>query len=506
MQMNTQYMSSSSIGMWQIARQEMKEYLNQLLPRYPESAIDDFNDKLMSNAGSIAEYMDQDTVLRRVMWINAGNSLPPPTHGMHADNYDYDSGDNGFRESMDNWPPHSNYYGQNSTSLLQNDGMVPIPPNFGNTSALQQQQPNYSFDGQFGSMERSYFDSQKPIFLDTSTHGRIDGGRSSFGATQIGNSVGSVGRSLGDLDQTYAHLGGMNHFPMGTSQGNLQGMLQNTAAPYPTVPTPYPSYTPTEQPSKVQRSYKTGKTRRHQQPLQQTHRTTKSAKHGVTPRSNEVFGSSQITGCESKCEYCGKNPTLVDYFMKRTVKSFRDQHPKLCKKLDTLYEHLRKCNKQKCGCSKFRPYHQHAVDRLRDGLKELQISQKISPHSLKGTWEISDVGDGGEVSRKTMKVDGGFGPARASVDQIASQVELSQMGVLNETVMDSTWDWSANSIDNFCALPMSLDDHAQGVKTVKLKTDGASQSESLSPVQTPHSSITQEVNQEPLQADSSIGD
>lgn len=61
--------------------------------------------------------------------------------------------------------------------------------------------------------------------------------------------------------------------------------------------------------------------------------------------------------------------------------------------------------------------------------------------------------------------------------------------------MDSTWDWSANSIDNFCALPMSLDDHAQGVKTVKLKTDGASQSESFSPVQTPHSSITQEVNQ-----------
>lgn len=413
MQMNTQYMSSSSFGMWQIARQEMKEYLNQQLLRgYPESAIDDFNDKLMSNAGSIAEYMDQDTLSRRVMCINAVNSLPPPTHVMRADNYDYDSGNNGFREPMANWPSHSNYYGQNSTSLLQNDGMVPLPPNFGNTSALQQQQPYYLF----GSTERSYYDSQ--MLLDSSTHGR-----SSFGATQIGNSVGSIGRSLRDLDQTYAHLGGMNHFPMGTSRENLQGMLQNTAAPYPTVPTPYPSYTPTEQPSMVQRSYKTGKTRRHQQPLQQTQRTTKSAKRGVTPRSNEVFGSSQDTGCESKCEYCGKNPTLVDYFMKRTVKSFRDQHPKLCKKLDKLNEHLRKCNKQKCGCSKFRPYYQHAVDRLRDGFEELQISQKIAPHSLKSTREIGDVGDGGEVSRKTMKVDGEFGPARASVDQITSQVE-----------------------------------------------------------------------------------
>ncbi|KAI3918841.1 hypothetical protein MKW98_017289 [Papaver atlanticum] len=503
MHMNTPYMSSSSFGAWQNARQDMKEYLNHLFREYPESTIDDFNDKLMSNAGSIAEYVDQDTLFRRVMWINAGKSLPPPTYGMRADNYD--SGNNGFREPMANWPSHSNYYGQNSTSLLQNDGMVPIPPNAGNTPALQQQQPNYSFDGLFGSTERSYYDSQ--MLLDSSTHGR-----SSFGATQIGNSVGSFvpdssyGRPLRDFNQAYSHQGGMNYVPMGTSQGNPQGMLQNTASPYPAVPTPYPSYTPTEQPSKVQRSYKTGKTRRQRQLLQQTQRTTKSAKRGVTPRSNEVSGSSQNTGCESKCEYCGKNPTLVDYFMKRTVKSFRDQHPKLCKKLDQLYEHLRKCNEQKCGCSKFRPYYQHAVDRLRDGFKELQISQKISPHSQKTTREITEVGDGGKFSRKTMKVDGGFGPARASVDQITSQVGLTQMGILNETVMESTWDWSTNSIDNFCALPMSLDDHAQGVKTVKLKTDGASQSESLSPVQTPHSSITQEVNQEPPQADSSIGD
>ncbi|KAI3851666.1 hypothetical protein MKX03_022311, partial [Papaver bracteatum] len=187
--------------------------------------------------------------------------------------------------------------------------------------------------------------------------------------------------------------------------GNLQGMIQNTTSPYPVVPTPYSSYTPTEQPSKVQPSYNTGKTRRQRKPLQQTQRTTKSAKRGVTPCSNEVFGSSQNTGCESKCEYC-------------------DQHPKLCKKLDQLYEHLRKCNKQKCGCSKFRPYYQHDGDRLLDGFKELQISQKIAPHSLKTTREITDVVDGGEFSRKTMKVDGGFGPARASVDQITSQVGL----------------------------------------------------------------------------------
>ncbi|KAI3957888.1 hypothetical protein MKW92_031956 [Papaver armeniacum] len=498
MQMNnTQYMSSSSFGMWQNARQEMKEYLNRVLPGIPDSIIDDFNFRLMSNAGSIGEFLDRNTVLTR--GFSDGNSLPPPTYGMRADNYD--SGNNGFRvKPMDNWPPHSNYYGQDSTSLLQNDGMVPIPPNFGNTSALQQQQPNYSFDGQFGSMGRSYCDPQMPISLDSSTHGRSDGGRSSFGATQVGNSVGSFvpdcsfGRPLRDFNQAYSHL------------GEPQGMLQNTASPYPAVPTPYPSYTPTEQPSKVQQSFKTGKTRRQRQPLQQTQRTTKSAKRGVTPRSNEVSGSSQNTGCESKCEYCGKNPILVDYFMKRTVKSFRDQHPKLCKKLDKLYEHLRKCNKQKCGCSKFRPYYQHAVDRFRDGFKELQISQNKAPHSLKSTREISDGGDGGELSRKTMKVDGGFGSARASVDQITSQVGLSQMGILNETVMESTWDWSTNSIDDLCALPMSLDDHAQGVKTVKLKTDSASQSESLSPVETPHSSITQEVNQEPPQADSSIGD
>ncbi|XP_026382410.1 uncharacterized protein LOC113277560 [Papaver somniferum] len=224
-------------------------------------------------------------------------------------------------EPRANWPQsHSNYHGQNSTSILQNDGMVSIPPNFGNTSALQQQQLNYSFNL---ILERSYCDSQKPIFLDSSsTHGRIDGGSSSFGAAQIGNCVDSFGRSLRDLDQTYAHLGGMNYFPMGTSQGNPQGMLQNTASPYPAVPTLYPSYTPTEQPSKVQ---------------------PKSAKCGVTPHSNGVSGSSRYTGCESKCEYCGKNAPLVDYFLKRTVESFRDQHPKLCKKLDKLCWHLRKC-------------------------------------------------------------------------------------------------------------------------------------------------------------------
>ncbi|KAI3841527.1 hypothetical protein MKX03_014841, partial [Papaver bracteatum] len=38
---------------------------------------------------------------------------------------------------MADWPSsHSNYYGQNSTSLLQNDGMVPIPPNAANTTKI----------------------------------------------------------------------------------------------------------------------------------------------------------------------------------------------------------------------------------------------------------------------------------------------------------------------------------------------------------------------------------
>ncbi|KAI3970983.1 hypothetical protein MKX01_024630 [Papaver californicum] len=519
MQMNTQYMSSSSFGTgypgpWQNgpgglnARQDMKECLKHLLPEYPDSTIDDFNDKLISNARSMEEYKDPNTLISFIMLIMnyIGNTILP-THGMPADNYDlcYDhhSGNNGLMEPMANGPSHSNYYGEISTTLLQNDGRVPIP-NAGTTAPLQQQPPNYS-------SARSYGDSQMPNF---STYGRSTGGNS-FGATHIsstfgrsdgGNSFGatynscvdpffpnsSLGAPLQDFDQRYSHPVGrwIELRPKGDFSGEPPGMIKNTASPYPAVRTLYP-YTPTGQPSKKdQQSYDTGTTSRRQLPLQQTKRT-KSGRRSLALPSVEVSGSSQNRQCESKCEHCGRNPRLVDFFLKRTVKSFRDQHPKLCKKLDRLCQHLRKCNNQSCGCSKFRPYYQHFVDCLLDGFKELQISQKIAPHSLNSIREISD---GGEFSRKIMKFDDGFGPVRASVDQITSQVGF--IAIFNETVVkESTWDWSTNSIYNFCTIPMSLDDHAQGVKTDKLKTDGASQSESLSPVQTPRSTITQEVNQ-----------
>ncbi|MCL7035527.1 hypothetical protein MKW94_011715 [Papaver nudicaule] len=493
------------------ARGVVKELLKNILKVFPggstinDSTIDVLNDILMWNANSMREYMDPNTLSDRIASINNGRCEPQtfPSSSEHYYFNDWLSSPDCFMDST-----NDNYCGESSQMAhLQPDGMF---SNAGTTTTLQHQPQNNSLfevDPLSFTM-RSYSASQMPNFSGGNTHI----------AAQNGNYVdfyapsGFRGASLEAFDQAYQNQGGLNYnFPVGTSQGSLQGTIQY--APPNSALQPSYLYAPTGQPSMDQRSYETGMTSR-QQPLHQTRkrRAGRSLWKEVSAGCNY-----QATVCGSGCEYCGKHPLLVEFFLKRNEKSFRHLYPKLCEKMDYLSQHLEKCNNQSCGCSIYRPYYQHSDCLHINGFKKRQVSRKVAPHSLnlvRSTREVRDGGDDGQFPRKYTRINDGSGPLCASVDQLTSQVGVSQMGTFNETVVEksiTSWDWGwsalpAHDNGNSYSDQMSVDDHAQGLKTMRHKPDGASQTESPSSVQTPHSGITQESDEDTIRAMSALLD
>ncbi|MCL7024889.1 hypothetical protein MKW94_005423 [Papaver nudicaule] len=464
MRMNNNHMPSGSYGgfsgPWQKgpgvaeAYQEMKEILkmNSLGEGFPDSLIDNLNATLMSNAYSMEEYRDLRTLHDRLLSIFGGRREPQSSSS--------DDNLNGGRlsdccgmEPMTNngLSQPNNYYGESSQNL-QPDGMFDA----GTTTTMQNQPPNYS------QLEHM----QMPFCSDWG---------SSYSDSQMHNVSG------GWIEQFELQL------PHDTFQG--QHPAPANSASYRYAPTGQPSI------SMDYGSYGTGMTSYPQETLHQT-------KKAPPTRDRPRRVSAQATACESGCEYCGKHRRLVEFFLWRTDKPFREKYPKLCEKMDYLSQHLKKCSNQSCGCSMYRPYQQHS-----DGLLNVvKKGRKVAPDSLnpmRSTRKISDRGDDGQLSCKFMRHENGFRPVYASVDQITPQVGDSQMGRNTSWELDLSDISAYDDNSNLYGAPLSLENHAQELETMKPKTDGASQTESPSSGQTFNSSITQETDQEPVLKDSS---